>query len=115
MRAVVFAFQFAFTVNPPKIARKSLYFSDDRHKRLFVFSTIHFLVSSPVSNILGGGGGLKGGCMDKLIIHTKAKCRHLKKLTCKETLRQMFIRVYGLEIQSVTVGIFVPACELLSL
>ncbi len=22
---------------------------------------------------------------------TKAKCRHLKKLTCKETLRQVFI------------------------
>jgi hypothetical protein len=32
---------------------------------------------------------------------TKAKCRHLKKLTCKGTLRQVFIRVYRLEIQSV--------------
>ena len=32
---------------------------------------------------------------------TKAKCRHLKKLTCKMTLRQVFIRVYRLEMQSV--------------
>ncbi len=36
-------------------------------------------------------------------IDTKAKCRHLKKLTCKGTLRQMFIRV----IDTVShVGIF---------
>ena len=27
-------------------------------------------------------------------IDTKAKWRHLKKMTCKETLRQVFIRVY---------------------
>ncbi len=33
-------------------------------------------------------------------IDTKAKC-HLKKLTCKGTLRHVFIRVYRLEIQSV--------------
>jgi hypothetical protein len=26
-------------------------------------------------------------------IDTKAKCRHLKKLACKGTLRQVFIRV----------------------
>jgi hypothetical protein len=32
---------------------------------------------------------------------TKTKFRHLKKLTCKGTLRQVFIRVYRLEIQSV--------------
>jgi hypothetical protein len=33
---------------------------------------------------------------------TKEKCRHLKKkLTCKWTMRRVFIRVYGLEIQSV--------------
>jgi hypothetical protein len=57
VRAVVFAFQFAYTVNPSKLARKSLYFSYDRQKRLSMFSTIHFLVSIPVSNILGGGGG----------------------------------------------------------
>jgi hypothetical protein len=29
---------------------------------------------------------------------TKAKCRHQKKLICKGTLRQVFIRVYRLEI-----------------
>ncbi len=28
-------------------------------------------------------------------------CRHLKKFFCKGTLRQVFIRVYGLETQSV--------------
>jgi len=39
-----------------------------------------------------------------------AKCRHPKKLTCKGTFRQVFIRVYRLEIQSVShVGIFDPA------
>ncbi len=31
----------------------------------------------------------------------KAKCRHLKELTCKGTLRHVFIRVYRLEIKSV--------------
>jgi hypothetical protein len=39
-------------------------------------------------------------------IETKAKCRHLKKLTSKGTLRQVFIRVYRLEIH---VGIHNPA------
>jgi hypothetical protein len=34
-------------------------------------------------------------------IDTKIKCRHLKKLTCKGTLWQVFIRVFRLEIQSV--------------
>jgi hypothetical protein len=32
---------------------------------------------------------------------TKAKFRYLTKFTCKGTLRQVFIRVYSLEIQSV--------------
>ncbi len=31
---------------------------------------------------------------------TKTKCRHLNKLTCKRTLRQVFIRVYKLEIHT---------------
>jgi hypothetical protein len=41
--------------------------------------------------------------MDLIIIYidTKAKSRHLKKLTCKGTLQQVLIRVYRLEIQSV--------------
>ena len=34
-------------------------------------------------------------------IDTKANCRHIKKITCKGTLWQAFIRVYRLEIQSV--------------
>jgi hypothetical protein len=33
-------------------------------------------------------------------IETKAKCRQLKKLTCKGTLWQVFIKVYRLEILS---------------
>ncbi len=31
-------------------------------------------------------------------IDAKAICRHLNKFTCKGTLRQVFIRVYRLEI-----------------
>jgi hypothetical protein len=42
-------------------------------------------------------------------IDTKTKCRHLKKLTCKGTLLQVFIRVNRLKIQSVFAGIFDPA------
>ncbi len=34
-----------------------------------------------------------------LKIDTKAKCRHLKKLTCKGILWQVFIKVYRLETQ----------------
>jgi hypothetical protein len=33
------------------------------------------------------------------LIEGNAKCRHLKQLTCKVTLRQMFIRVYRLKIR----------------
>jgi hypothetical protein len=36
-------------------------------------------------------------CQPWTNVDTKAKCRHLKKLTCKGTLRQVFIRVYILE------------------
>jgi hypothetical protein len=32
---------------------------------------------------------------------TKTNCRHLKKFTCKGTLRKVFIGVYRLEVQSV--------------
>jgi hypothetical protein len=48
-------------------------------------------------------------------IDTKAKCRHLKKLTCKGTLRPVFIRVYRLEIQSVMLVFSTQHCELLPL
>jgi hypothetical protein len=45
---------------------------------------------------------------------TKAKCRHLKKITCKGILRQVFIRVYR-EIQSVMLVFLTQLCELLPL
>ncbi len=39
---------------------------------------------------------------------TKAKCRHLKKVTCKGTLRQVFVS--GLSVDTVShVGMFDPA------
>ena len=47
-------------------------------------------------------------------IDTKAKCRHLKKLTCIGTLRQVFIRV-RLEILSVMLVFSTQLCELLPL
>jgi hypothetical protein len=46
---------------------------------------------------------------------TKAKFRHLKKLACKGTSRQMFIRVCRLEIQSVMLVFSTQLCELLPL
>ncbi len=45
-------------------------------------------------------------------IDTKAKCRHLKKLTCKEALRQVIINFY---IQSVMLVFSSQLCELLPL
>jgi hypothetical protein len=48
-------------------------------------------------------------------IDTKAKCRHLKKLTCKVALREVFTRVYRLEIQSVMLVFSTRLCELLPL
>jgi hypothetical protein len=44
-------------------------------------------------------------------IDTKAKCSHLKKLTCKETLRQVFIRVYRLEIPPVMLVFSNKLCD----
>ncbi len=41
-------------------------------------------------------------------VDTKAKGRHLKNLTCKRTLRQVFIRVNRLEITVSQVDIFDP-------
>jgi hypothetical protein len=48
-------------------------------------------------------------------IDIKAKCRHLNKLTCTGTLRQVFIRVYILEIQSVRLVFSTQLCKLLPL
>jgi hypothetical protein len=42
-------------------------------------------------------------------IDTKAKCRHLKKFNYKETLRQVFIKVYRLGDTVSHVSIFNPA------
>jgi hypothetical protein len=48
-------------------------------------------------------------------IDTRAKCRHLKKFTCKGTLRQVFVRVYRLEIQSAVLVFSTQLCEMLLL
>ncbi len=48
-------------------------------------------------------------------IDTKAKFRHLKKLICKGTLLQVFIRDYRLEIQSVMLVFSTQLFELLPL
>jgi hypothetical protein len=45
----------------------------------------------------------------------KTKCRHLKQLTFKETLMQVFIRVYRLEKQSVMLVFSTQPCEQLPL
>ncbi len=49
-------------------------------------------------------------------IKTKAKGSHLKKFTCKGTLRQVFIRVYRLELHFNYMLVFLTQlCELLTL
>ena len=49
-------------------------------------------------------------------IETKAKGFHLKKLTCKGTLMQVFIRVYSLEIHFNNMLVFLTQlCKLLTL
>jgi hypothetical protein len=48
-------------------------------------------------------------------IDTNANCHHLNKFTCKGTLRQVFSKVYRLEIQSVILTFSTQLCELLSL
>jgi hypothetical protein len=48
-------------------------------------------------------------------IDAKAKCRHLKKFIRKGTLRQLFIRIYRLEIQLVSLVYLTQLCELLLL
>jgi hypothetical protein len=48
-------------------------------------------------------------------IETKGKCRHLKKFTSKGTLRQVFIRVYRLVIQSDMLVFSTQLCGMLLL
>jgi hypothetical protein len=50
-----------------------------------------------------------------IYIDNKSKNRHLIKLSCKGTLRQVFIRVFRLEIQSVMLVFSTQLCELLPL
>jgi hypothetical protein len=49
------------------------------------------------------------------LIEVNAQCRHLKKLTCEGILRQVFIRVYRMETQSVMSVFSTQFCELLLL
>ncbi len=51
-------------------------------------------------------------CYPLARVDIKTKCRHLRKLTCQETLRQVFIRVYRLERQSVMLVFSTQLCEL---
>ncbi len=44
-------------------------------------------------------------------IDTKANCRHLKIITCKGTLWQVFTIVYRLEIQSVMLVFSTQFCD----
>jgi hypothetical protein len=55
------------------------------------------------------------GLMHGLINYTstKAKCCHLKKLTCKGTLWQVFTRVYRLEIHLVKLVFSTQLCEIM--
>jgi hypothetical protein len=46
---------------------------------------------------------------------TIAKCRHLKIFTYEGTLRQVYIKIYRLDIQSVMLAILTHLCELLPL
>jgi hypothetical protein len=74
----------------------------------------------------GCGGSLRGNWEGRWVeegrrdhglinyIDSQAKC-HLKKFTCKGTLRQVFIRVYTLNIQSVKFVFSAQLCELLPL
>jgi hypothetical protein len=72
-----------------------------------------FIVQTAEENSHGKWGFCTEGCKTAAGNHvacvhglinnkdTKAKSHHLKKLTCKGTWRQVFIRVHRLEIQSV--------------
>jgi hypothetical protein len=50
---------------------------------------------------------LPHGLIRYIMYIAKAKCRHLKKLICRGTLRHVFIRIYRLDPGDV--GIFDPA------
>ncbi len=95
----------------PKLLESPLYISGYRR----------WMVEGSVGE--GGGGDLlmcDSGCSDHGLINfnyidMKAKCRHLTKLTWKGALRQVFIKVYRLEIHSVMLVFSNQLCELLPL
>jgi hypothetical protein len=58
---------------------------------------------------------LHHGLINYIVVGTKAKCRHLRKLTSKGTLRLVFIRVYRLEMQTVMLIFSFQLCEQLPL
>ena len=80
--------------------------NSDKNKKVL------YLISCDCSFILRHSEGSQHGLVN--YIDTKAKCRHLKKLTCKGTL-QVFIRVYKLLIHSVMLAFSTQLCELLPL
>jgi hypothetical protein len=83
--------------------------------RCYIRSLYNFskVADTTLQNSLGWGGGKEGPSHGLInYIDTKEKCRHLKKLTCKGTLRQVLIRVYRQEIVLV---FSTQLCELLPL
>jgi hypothetical protein len=74
--------------------------------------TIPFMTNLENTYMPGSVGFMHGllNCID-----TKAKFWLVKKITCKVTMRQVFIRVYGLEIHSVMLVFLTQLCELLPL
>jgi hypothetical protein len=57
----------------------------------------------------------KSGIIPSNIYYKDIKARHLKKLTCKGTLQEVFIRVYRHVIQSVMLVFSTQLFELLPL
>jgi hypothetical protein len=74
---------------------------------------LHFPPSVSITG-WGGGGGEEGHGLINYI-DGKSKCRHLQKFTCEGILRQVFIRVYRMEKQSVILLFSTQHCELLHL
>jgi hypothetical protein len=70
----------------------------------FVFCRLYPFFLQPQRQCLAPTHGLI------ICIDTKAKFRHLKKLTYTGTLWQVFIRVYRLEIQSVMLVFATQPC-----
>jgi hypothetical protein len=71
---------------------------------------VGFMISRDTS--ISNTGRHASGCTPRGLVNyidTKAKCRHLKIVTCKVTLWQVFIRVYRLVIQPIMLVFFRPS------